>query len=125
MRNNKSGNNGHRRFMSFVSYAFSSILFDVVAYTLSAKVSGIVSAQYNILFYFPTLGYDIFRKYALNQSYLNYVSINTTAMLVILPVVTFVAGIVLEKAISLKVRKSEHFSDRFSDQSESSHFQEM
>lgn len=118
MRNSGSGNNGHRRFLSFISYAFSSILFDVVAYSLSSKVSGIVSTQYNILFYFPSMGYNILRKYAMSPGYPSYNSFNTTFLLLALPVITFVAGIELQRIISRRFRNLENYSEQWKTESE-------
>lgn len=118
MRNRNKDYSGSRRFVSFVSYAFTSILFDVVAYTLSSKVAGVVSTQYNIMFYFPSLGYNLLRKYALGNVSVNYGIINTYGLLLVLPVVTFFAGIILEKIIAHKFQDSGKYRKQWQANSE-------
>lgn len=111
MRNGNTGNNSHRRLTSLVSYAFSTILFDALAYALSSKVYGMVLNQYNALFYFPALGYSYFRSYFLNPGFVNGGITNFTDFILALPIVTFIAGIMLEKIISVKFRNSRKKSD--------------
>ena len=106
MRSNSAENTVHRRFMSFISYAFSSIVFDIFAYTMSGKLVGLFNTQQNLLFYFPSLSYNLFSTYAPNADSVNLSLVNLNDFIVVLPIITFLGGMLLQKVVS---RKAENY----------------
>ncbi len=98
-------NNGQRRFRSYLSYAFSSILFDIVAYSMSGKLYAFVTGHETILFFFPSLMISWTNFYLRLYGYAPY-AINVVSVLILaLPVVTFLAGVFLHKISERKFRK--------------------
>lgn len=48
-----TGDRGHNRIFSFFAYAVSSVIFDIIAYSISGQIHGFVLAHSVILLYFP------------------------------------------------------------------------
>ncbi len=110
MRSNRSENTVQRRFMSFISYAFSSIVFDIFAYAMSGKVVGLLNSQQNYLFYFPLFSYNLASLYVPNLISIEMSLANFRGLILLLPVITFIAGILLQKGVSRKAGKYNDFS---------------
>ena len=111
MRNKQTDTAMHRRFMSYISYAFSSIIFDIFAYTLSGKIVGLLYSKQNLLFYFPSLSYNLVSHYAPNMGHFNTSLISMNDLLISLPIITFLAGIFLQKIISVRFQESRDLSE--------------
>lgn len=90
-------NKDQGKFVSYLFYAFSSIIFDVVAYTLSGKLGAFILAHETLLFFFPTLTIFWVEDYLNFYGYSYYAMSADGLLIVALPVVTFVAGLLLHK----------------------------
>lgn len=112
MRNTGSKATGHRRILSFVSYAFSSIVFDMVAYVMSGKLYGMFNVRASLLSPYPAMAYSILHDEMFSVETLGYNPFSLTALLIILPLITFVGGIMLHRIFSRKSGNSRVFSEK-------------
>lgn len=85
--------------MSYLSYASSSIIFDIVAYSMSGKLYSFVASHEGVLFFFPGVITKLLGKYLMAYGYSPDVLSSVTVLLISLPIITFVAGIMLHKAV--------------------------
>lgn len=94
----KERKSGRRKLLSYVTYAFSSIIFDAVAYTMSLKLSSFLNVSQSLVS--TAQGF----LFILPQRYLGAYGISlsgfslTSILLIALPIITFISGIWLHKA---------------------------
>ncbi len=85
---------------SFLTYALSSIIFDVVAFSMSNKLSIFLSANEKIIFLFPILMQsEIIRLVSFGIYYVSNLDISIFT-LIILQAMAFLAGIIIHMAFS-------------------------
>ena len=103
-----SNNNEQGKFVSYLFYAFSSIIFDIVAYTLSGKLGAFIMGHETLLFFFPTLTISWVKDYLSFYGYSYYAMSAVGVLILALPVVTFIAGLMLHKLSFRKREKVAH-----------------
>lgn len=104
-------NKNQRRVSSFISYAFSSIIFDVIAYSMSGKFYAFIEGNKTLLFLFPSILLSWTNTYLKLYGYTPYAS-NVISLLIIgLPVVTFLAGLFVHKITERKQKDKRNNSE--------------
>lgn len=101
-----SGNANGKKIGSFITYAFSSIAFDIIAYTLSGRLLPVITSHETTLFFFPSIIFTIFNQYLIVYGVAHYTVNAVTFLLISLPIITFVAGIMFHKFLPSRNSKA-------------------
>jgi hypothetical protein len=104
MKHGKNREKTDRKVISFLTYASSSVVFDVVAYSLSGKISKLAETHAGSLIYSPSLiisyGAAKFSSLLFGTGLIGRASV----IIVILPIVTFFFGAITHRAFSRRIR---------------------